>query len=100
VSATVFVNVGNNIITCVHALDQWGDGTGGFAKIVGGGMGYNYVDVKIISRFGRGFHFVIEVYGKPQTCKYIRKCCVNFRTCPHKHHKCGYTTFYPKILSA
>jgi len=99
VSATLSINVGNNIITCVHALDRWGDGTGGHAKIVGGGVGYQYVDVKITSQFNRGFWFVVEVYGKQQTRKYLRKCCVNFRTCPHRHHNCGYTTFYPKFLS-
>ena len=99
VSATVYFNVGDNIIGCVHALDQWGDGTGGYAEFVGGGIGYNYVDVKITAQFNRGFWFVIEVYGqKPRTCKYLRKCCVNFRTCPHTHHTCGYTTFYPRII--
>jgi hypothetical protein len=40
------------------------------------------------------------VYGqKPWTSKYLRKCCVYFRTCSHTHNNCGYTTFYPKILS-
>jgi hypothetical protein len=100
VSATVFVNVGNNTINCVHAIDQWADGTGGSARILNGGIGYNFVDVKITSQFNRGFWFVIDVYGQiPRTCKYLRKCCVNFRTCPHTHHNCGYTTFYPKIRS-
>jgi len=109
VSATVPIHVGDNIIGCVHALDKWGDDTGGYASFVNGGIGYNFVEVQIKSRFNRGFWFVIEVYGqKPGTCKYLRKC-VNFRTCPHTHthtntrkhthHYCGYTTFYPKILS-
>ena len=63
VSATVYIEVGNNIISCVQALDQWSDGTGGFAEFVGGGIGRNFVDVKVTSRFSRGFSFVIEVYG-------------------------------------
>jgi len=101
VSATVNINVGNNIINCVHAIDKWNDGTGGYAKFVGGGIGYNYVDVYIKSQFGRGFSFEIEVYGqKPQKRKYLRKVCLKFRTCPPTHHNCGYTTFYPKVLSA
>jgi hypothetical protein len=86
VSATVHINVGDNIIGCFYALDRWGDGTGGYAKLVNGGIGYNYVELKIISKFNRGFWFEIEVYGqKPRTCKYLRKRCVNFRTCSHKH---------------
>jgi len=83
-SATVHIDVGDNIIGCVHAIDQWDDGTGGYAEFVDGGIGYNHVDVKITSQFSRGFYFVIEVYGqKTRKCKYIRKCCVKFRTCPH-----------------
>ena len=86
VSKTEYIDVGDNIIGCVHALDGWDDDTGGYAEFVGGGIGYNYVDVKITSQLNRGFWFEIEVYGqKPRTCKYIRKCCVNFRTCPHAH---------------
>jgi hypothetical protein len=106
VSATVHLDVGENVIGCVHALDQWDDGTGGHATFVGGGIGYNHVDVKITSQFSRGFWFVIEVYGqKPRTCKYLRKCCVYFCNCSHTHthtlthHTCGYITFYPYILS-
>jgi len=100
VSATVHIEVDNNIIGCVHAIDQWDDGTGGNAEIVGGGIGYNHVDVKITSQFSRGFWFVVEVYGhKRWRSKYLRKYCVYFRTCSYTHHTCRYTRFYPKILS-
>jgi hypothetical protein len=64
VSATVHIEVDDNIIGCVHALDRWGDDTGGYAQFVGGGIGYSFVDVKITSRFNRGFWFEIEVYGQ------------------------------------
>jgi len=98
-SATVHINVGDNIISCVHAIDQWDDDTGGYAVLEDGGIGYNHVEIRITSQFSRGLSFVINVYGqKPRKCKYIRKCCVNFRTCPHTRPNCGYTTFYPKIL--
>ena len=112
VSATRSINVGNNIISCVHAHDEDTVGTGGSADVVEGGAGHNHVDVEITSQYNKGFRFLIEVFGRPVTCKYLRKCCVNFRTCTHihthththththKHHNCGYTTFYPKILSA
>ena len=70
VSAKVHINVGNNTINCVHAIDKWDDDTGGYASFVGGGIGYNYVDVHMVSQFNRGFYFEIEVYGqKPQTRK-------------------------------
>jgi hypothetical protein len=85
VTAQVNINVGDDIISCVHALDQWDDGTGGNAEFVKGGIGFNFVDVLIKSRPSRGFSFVIEVYGpKRRTCKYLRKC-VYFRTCSHTH---------------
>ena len=64
VSQTDHIDVGNKIIGCVHALDGWDDGTGGYAEIVRGGTGYNYVDVKITSQFSRGFWFEIKVYGQ------------------------------------
>ena len=62
-TATVQINVGDKTIGCVKAIDQWTDGTGGRAEITSGGIGYNYVTVKIKSKFNRGFWFVIDVYG-------------------------------------
>jgi hypothetical protein len=64
ISATEHIEVDDNIIGCVHALDKWSDGTGGYAEFVDGGIGYNFVDVKITSQRNRGFWFVIEVYGQ------------------------------------
>jgi hypothetical protein len=64
ISATLHVNVSGNTIHCVEAIDQWDDGTGGNAEITEGGVGYDYVKVKITSRFNRGFWFVIKVYGQ------------------------------------
>jgi hypothetical protein len=86
VTATIHINVGDNIIGCYHALDGWDDDTGGYASFVRGGIGYNYVELQIKSKFSRGFWFAIEVYGqKRRTCKYLRVCCVYFRTSPHTH---------------
>jgi len=101
VTAKVYIIVGKNLISCVQAIDQSKNGAGGTASFTKGGIGYNYVEVQITSKFSRGFLFRIDVYGQePRTRKYLRKCCVNFRTCPHTHHNCRYTTFYRKILSA
>ena len=66
VSELLHITVDDNIIGCVHAHDQRDDGTGGYAEIVGGGIGYNYVDVNITSQFNRGYSFVIEVFGQDQ----------------------------------
>jgi hypothetical protein len=62
-AATERINVGDKTIGCFKAIDRWTDGTGGSAETTSGGIGYNYVTVKITSRFNRGFWFVIEVYG-------------------------------------
>jgi hypothetical protein len=64
VTSTVYIDVGDNIIGCYHALDGWDDDTGGYASFVRGGIGYNYVELKITSQFNRGFWFVINVYGQ------------------------------------
>jgi hypothetical protein len=64
VSGEINVYVGENKINCVQAIDQWSDGTGGFAQITDGGLGYNYVKVKIWSQFNRGFWFVVKIYGQ------------------------------------
>jgi len=64
VSATVPINVGDKTISCVKAIDQRNDNTGGYASFVNGGIGYNYIEVKNTSQFSRGFWFDKEVYGQ------------------------------------
>ncbi|KAJ9589564.1 hypothetical protein L9F63_017229, partial [Diploptera punctata] len=58
---TEFIPV-KGTISCVEVLDQWDDNTGGHAEIVNGGIGHEYVMVKITSERGRGFFFIIKVY--------------------------------------
>lgn len=53
----------NEIITCVVALDDRQDGTGGSAEIIGGGVNHDFVEVEITSQFYRGFEFTVSVYG-------------------------------------
>ena len=54
----------NEQITAVVAEDQWSDDTGGDAEVTHGGVGCSSVEVKVISRFSRGFHFHFYVFGK------------------------------------
>jgi hypothetical protein len=64
VSGTIHVKVTGNTINCIKAIDKWSDGTGGYAEITDGGIGKDYVTVKIRSQFCRGFWFVVEVHGQ------------------------------------
>jgi hypothetical protein len=58
------INVAGNTIHCVQVTDLWDDGTGGYAEIRGGGVGHDYVKMKLRSQFNRGFAFNIQVYGQ------------------------------------
>lgn len=64
VSATISFDASPWTINCVHAVDQWSGGRGGYAQIVGGGLGQRHVTVKITSRIGRGFYFIVRIYGQ------------------------------------
>jgi hypothetical protein len=56
--------VAGNTIHCVEVIDKWGDGTGGYAEITDGGVGHDYVKVKLRSQFSRGFAFTVKVSGQ------------------------------------
>lgn len=51
-------------ITCVRALDQYIDGKGGYASLRKGGIGYRNVTLLLSSKRGRGFNFIVEIYGR------------------------------------
>ena len=59
-------------ITAFWAQDNWSDGTGGYAKLVSGGVGENEVTVEVNSQAFRGFDFSFTVYGTSPP-KRIRK---------------------------
>lgn len=60
----IYRHNGDNTITAVVAEDNWDDDTGGDPKIIDGGLGQKHVEVKVTSRFGRGFDHTVYVYGK------------------------------------
>lgn len=49
-------------ITSIEIFDQYGNNIAE-AKIVGGGVNYNYVDIKFKSRWFRGIHCEVNIYG-------------------------------------
>lgn len=53
-----------NTITCVRALDQYIDGKGGYASLKKGGIGYRNVILLLSAKRGRGFNFIVEIYGR------------------------------------
>ena len=60
----IYRHNGDNTITAVVAKDNWDDDTGGDPKIIDGGLGQKHVEVKVTSRYRRGFDHTVYVYGK------------------------------------
>lgn len=59
----VFVNQIRNI-SRIRALDLNSNGTGGFASIVSGGVGFRNVTINLrASGAGRGYNFFVDIYG-------------------------------------
>jgi hypothetical protein len=51
-------------ITRIRALDLAINGTGGFARIVSGGVGQKNVTLQLSSSLaGRGYAFYVDIYG-------------------------------------
>lgn len=50
-------------ISCVKIYDQIADGQGGYPSFVSGGVGYNYVEFNVITAYGKGFHFFVQILG-------------------------------------
>jgi hypothetical protein len=51
-------------INCIEVTDQKENGTGGYTRIVSGGVGHNNVTIHFESQFTRGFSFVMKIYGQ------------------------------------
>lgn len=51
------------IVTQIRAVDNFYNGTGGYANVVSGGLGEAHVTIRLsASALGRGFNFTIDVY--------------------------------------
>ncbi|XP_073990187.1 probable salivary secreted peptide isoform X1 [Rhodnius prolixus] len=51
-------------ITLIEIIDQYTDGNGGCFAIKKGGVGYDHVDLFLISQFMRGLDFIVKIYGE------------------------------------
>lgn len=52
-------------------IDLKVDGTGGFPRLLGGGVGYRNVTIGLTSQRGHGLHFNITIFGKWKTENYF-----------------------------
>ncbi|XP_023711785.1 probable salivary secreted peptide [Cryptotermes secundus] len=55
------LGISNSTITYILALNE---SRGGYASVLGGGVGRTYVTLRFRSGFSRGIKFVVEIYGK------------------------------------
>lgn len=53
----------NRTITAIRVTDQVPDEKGGYAQLYSGGVGFNHVTVHLKSQRGKGFNFIIEIFG-------------------------------------
>ncbi|XP_031776505.1 uncharacterized protein LOC100863133 [Apis florea] len=51
-------------ITCI-GVDSLSDENNGAMWVTSGGIGYNFIKIKFKSKYSRGFHYRVYVYGKP-----------------------------------
>lgn len=51
------------VITQIRAIDNFFNGTGGYASVINGGLGEYNVEIRLSSSAaGRGFNFTVDVY--------------------------------------
>ena len=51
-------------ITCI-GVDSLSDENNGAMWVTSGGIGYNFIKIKFRSKYSRGLHYRVYVYGKP-----------------------------------
>lgn len=54
----------NRTITAIRITDQKYNGTGGYAQLYGGGIGFNYTTIHFKSQRNQGFLFILEIFGR------------------------------------
>ncbi|KYN29932.1 PREDICTED: uncharacterized protein LOC108760290 isoform X2 [Trachymyrmex cornetzi] len=52
-------------ITCIRINSLSDDEDNGTAWVTAGGIGYNFVKLKFWSKYSRGLHYRVLVYGRP-----------------------------------
>lgn len=56
-------------ITCVNVYDEAPNGEGGYPNSPRGGVGNNFVQFDVMTNYGKGFQFYIQIYGVPKDQK-------------------------------
>lgn len=51
-------------ITCM-GVDSLSDESNGAMWVTSGGIGYNFIKIKFRSKYSRGLHYRVYLYGKP-----------------------------------
>ncbi|KAJ8708650.1 hypothetical protein PYW08_010032 [Mythimna loreyi] len=52
------------VITAIYIKDNKRDGSGGYPTIKAGGVGQNFVRIKLETQRGEGMNFTITIYGR------------------------------------
>lgn len=50
-------------IACVKIFDEVPNGEGAYPGYVSGGLNYNYVEFNVITPYGKGFHFFVQIFA-------------------------------------
>lgn len=53
----------NKTITAIQVIDQMPGSKGGYAQMYAGGVGFNHVTIHFKSQRGKGFNFILKVFG-------------------------------------
>lgn len=57
------MNATRSNITYINVQDQKANGTGGYATLISGGVGFNYTGLHLKSRRNHGINFIVDIYG-------------------------------------
>ncbi|KAG5896693.1 hypothetical protein JTB14_002539 [Gonioctena quinquepunctata] len=64
VSANIRMNIDAPVyITSVSIYDEIPNGEGGYPSYTTGGVGHNFVEFNVITNYGKGFHFFVQIRG-------------------------------------
>ncbi|XP_017798311.1 PREDICTED: uncharacterized protein LOC108579316 [Habropoda laboriosa] len=55
-------------ITCI-GVDSLSEENNGAMWVTSGGIGYNFIKIKFRSKYSRGLHYRVYVYGKPHSIR-------------------------------
>lgn len=54
-------------IACVKIFDEVPNGEGAYPGFVSGGLNHNFVEFNVITPYGKGFHFFVQIFAFKNT---------------------------------